>query len=47
MCFVSSSDTVFCEIVENISTIRNIENVSTCLGKRRGRESEKLLLFSC
>jgi len=33
MCFVSSSDTVFSEIVENISTIRNIENVSTCLGK--------------
>ena len=39
MCFVSS---VFCGIVENISTIRNIESVSTCLGKGRGRESEKL-----
>ena len=39
MCFVPS---VFCGIVENISTIRNIESVSTCLGKGRGRESEKL-----
>ena len=37
MCFVSSSDIVFCGIVGNISVL--VKSVSACLGKGRGKES--------